>query len=113
MPEDYGKRIAFVKRHGIALWDTIGACFREGSLDMNITQEEPNDIKGLLDRYPTIKLIACNGTKSFDVFHRTIDLAEDSPVMVVKLPSSSPIPGRYTKTFLEKVDAWSIILDYI
>ena len=39
--------------------------------------------------------------------------AKISPVNVVKLPSTSPIPGRYTKTFHEKVEEWRIILRYI
>lgn len=111
--DDYMDKIALIKRHGIALWDTIGACYREGSLDTNILDEEPNDIVGLLRKHPTIKLIACNGTKSFQTFNKYVAFDQTMNIDVIKLSSSSPIPGRYTKTFVEKVEEWKQILDYL
>lgn len=110
---NYEDKISFAKQHGIALWDTIGTCYREGSLDMNIIEEKPNDILGLLERYPTIKLIACNGTKSFQTFRKNIKLDQERDIDVIKLPSSSPIPGKYTKTFAGKVEEWAEILRYL
>jgi len=111
--KNYEDKINFAKQHGIALWDTIGSCYREGSLDMNIVEEEPNDILGLLKRYPTIKLIACNGTKSFQTFRKNISLDSELGIHVIKLPSSSPIPGKYTKSFVGKVQEWKQILEYL
>ncbi|RKQ18728.1 DNA-deoxyinosine glycosylase [Oceanobacillus bengalensis] len=111
--EDYNEKIDFVKRHGIALWDSIGACYREGSLDTSILDEEPNDIIGLLRDHPTIRLIACNGTKSYTTFQKNVDLSDWDDVRVIKMPSTSPIPGRYTKSFMEKVESWSEILIYL
>ncbi|MFD1040369.1 DNA-deoxyinosine glycosylase [Virgibacillus byunsanensis] len=111
--EDYEDKITFVKRRGIALWDAIGTCSREGSLDSNIVDAEPNNIEGLLQRFPTIKLIVCNGTKSYQVFKKYFSLNELHDVNVVKLPSTSPIPGRYNKTFAGKVEEWKIILEYM
>lgn len=111
--ERYEEKIRFVKQHGIALWDTIGSCYRKGSLDQNILQEEPNDIIGLLHKYPSIRLIACNGTKSFQTFIKNINLDQKANVDLIKLPSSSPIPGKYTKSYSEKVQAWSQILEYL
>lgn len=110
---NYVDKIQFVKQHGIALWDTIGSCYREGSLDINIVKEEPNDIIGLLEKHPTIKLIACNGTKSFHTFKKNIKIDPELGIDHIKLPSTSPIPGKYTKTFAEKVDAWAEILMYL
>lgn len=109
----YEAKIQFVKQHGIALWDTIGTCYREGSLDINIIEEEPNNIIGLLEKYPMIKLIACNGTKSFQTFKKNINLDQEAKIDIIKLPSSSPIPGKYTKSFAEKVQAWKQILEYL
>jgi hypoxanthine-DNA glycosylase len=111
--DNYDSRIDFVKKHGIALWDAIGACFREGSLDSSIKHAEPNDIVGLLEKYPTIRFIGCNGTKAFTTFNKHFNIETISDVHVEKLPSTSPIPGRFTKTFDEKVESWSIILQYI
>ena len=111
--EDYQAKVSFIKREGIALWDTIGSCYREGSLDASIKDEEPNDIVDLLNEYKTIKLIACNGTKSYQTFKKNFSAENIDNVEVVKMPSTSPIPGRYTKTFVGKVEEWSKILDYL
>ncbi|SEQ38611.1 G/U mismatch-specific uracil-DNA glycosylase [Virgibacillus subterraneus] len=107
---DYEKKIAFVKRNQLALWDTIGLCYREGSLDANIVDEEPNNIIGLLNGYPSIRLIACNGGRSYETFRKNFNV---NGVDVIKLPSTSPIPGRYTKNFKGKVEEWKKILEYL
>jgi hypoxanthine-DNA glycosylase len=111
--EDYEGKISFIKEKGIALWDTIGSCYREGSLDANIKDEQPNDIIGLLKEYKTIKLIACNGTKSYQTFMKSFSVESMNKVEVVKMPSTSPIPGQYTKTFAGKVEEWGKILDFL
>lgn len=109
----YDDKIFFIKQNGIALWDTIGNCEREGSLDVNIKNEQPNDIIGLIKNKPSIRLIACNGTKSYQTFKKYIRLDDQLSIDVLKLPSTSPIPGRYNKTFPEKVDQWGKIIDYL
>jgi TDG/mug DNA glycosylase family protein len=110
--EDYEEKLTFAKRNGIALWDTIGSCLREGSLDANIKEVEPNDIRTLLLDHPGIRLIGCNGTKSYQLFRRHIHV-DDLQVKVTKLPSTSPIPGRYTKNFAGKVEAWKVIKHWL
>lgn len=110
---NYEEKIAFIKGHGIALWDTIGSCYRKGSLDMHISDEEPNDVIGLLNTYQTIRLVACNGTKSFQTFKKHVIVDENMDVDVIKLPSTSPIPGRYTKTLEGKTEDWKQILYYL
>lgn len=48
-------KVSCLKKHHIALWDTLQSCERESSLDSNIKEEEYNDIDDLLSRYPQIK----------------------------------------------------------
>lgn len=110
---DYQAKIQLVKQNHLVLWDVIGACYREGSLDGNIKEEEPNDIPGLLEKYPTIRLIACNGTKSYQTLKKNINWDILNNVDVLKLPSTSPIPGRYTKSFVGKVEEWEQITKYL
>lgn len=110
---NYEEKVSFVKQHGIALWDTIGTCYREGSLDVNIVEEEVNDIPALLQDNPSIKLIMCNGTKSYQTFMKSFPKEELGSVEIIKMPSTSPIPGKYNKTFAGKVEDWKHILDYI
>ncbi|WP_010093836.1 DNA-deoxyinosine glycosylase [Ornithinibacillus scapharcae] len=114
VPSDsYEEKISFIKEKHIALWDTIGSCYREGSLDSNIRDEEPNDIPQLLVEFPTIKLLACNGTKSYNTLKKYCKPEILKGVSVIKLPSSSPVPGRFNKSLEEKMGVWKQILQYL
>ena len=66
--EAYEDRLAFAASHGIAMWDVIASCEREGSLDANIRDEVPNDLPGLLADYPGVRGLVFNGAKSHDTF---------------------------------------------
>lgn len=104
---NYQEKIRFLHRHGIALWDTIRSCVRKGSLDASIKDAEPNDIKELVENHPDIRLIACNGTKSYEVFKKYKKTVNWEPqIQVIKLPSSSPVPGRYSKSMEGKIEIW-------
>lgn len=110
---DYQAKINLIKQNHLALWDVIGACYRKGSLDSKITDEEPNNIVGMLESYPSIRLIACNGTKSYQTLKKNVDLSNLVDVDVIRLPSTSPIPGKYNKSFDGKVEEWRQILKYL
>mgnify|MGYP003499176739 FL=1 len=60
----YSVKQELLIKHGIALWDVLSSCEREGSLDSNIMNEIPNDINGVLVQYPTIEYIIFNGGKA-------------------------------------------------
>ncbi|MFD2042862.1 DNA-deoxyinosine glycosylase [Ornithinibacillus salinisoli] len=110
---NYEDKLALIKHHHIALWDTINACYREGSLDADIIAEEPNDLDQLIKDFPSIRLIACNGTKSFQTFNKYFEKENFLNVDVIKLPSSSPVPGRYNKTLDGKIADWQQITTYL
>jgi len=108
----YHEKIAFIKNHHIALWDVIYSCLREGSLDSNIKAEVPNDILGLLKQYPHIQFIGFNGGKAYEVFKKKIGF-HTLDIKYMKLPSTSPVPGRNVKSFEEKLQDWEMIKDYV
>ncbi len=90
----YEKRIEILLNNGFALWDVIKFCKREGSLDSDITDEKPNDIKGLLKSYPKIKTVFLNGNKAYGSFKKYFPkLLEE--YKCVKCPSTSPANARY------------------
>lgn len=99
--QPYEMRLALLKHHGIALWDAVAACRREGSLDTAIEAAEPSDLSGLVARLPRLRAIGCNGALA----HRQAVLAlADPPVPLLRLPSTSPAHAGLRLS--EKVDAW-------
>lgn len=108
VPDDaYEDRLKFALEHGIALWDTIASCERKGSLDSEIREEEPNDIPGLLRRFPGIQALVCNGTQSYSVLRRFFGSApEVAERTVLRLPSTSPIPTRDYRGLEDRLAAW-------
>ena len=103
----YDLKLKTLLKNNIALWDTIKSCKREGSLDSDIQNETPNDIKGLLKNYPNIKTICLNGNKSYSAFKKYFpDLLEKYNCH--KMPSTSPANARYSLDILIK--EWSRVL---
>ncbi len=95
-PADYQERLALLLRHQIGLWDAIASCDRDGSLDSAIKNVHGNDFLALLEHYPTIRFIACNGAKAFQCFRRfNKDLLIRSSITVRTLPSTSPANAKW------------------
>lgn len=110
-PVDYAEKIALLKRSNIALWDVLAYCEREGSLDSDIKNEVPNDIAGLLQVYPQIKAVFCNGGKAGTAFKKYFaqKLPKDLPVYY--LHSTSPANARMRLEDL--AEEWQVILKYL
>lgn len=90
MDSDYKDAVKFLKEKKIALWDVFKNCEREGSLDSNIRNAELNDIQALLEEYPGIEYVFCNGGKASDQFRRMILPKILRQVPYINLPSTSP-----------------------
>jgi hypoxanthine-DNA glycosylase len=102
----YPEKLKTLLNNNIALWDTIETCSREGSLDSDIKNEMPNDIRKLLKKYPNIKAIFLNGNKSYSAFKKYFpDLFEKYSCH--KMASTSPANARYSLDKL--IEKWSVI----
>ena len=98
---NYDLKLKTLLINKIALWDTIKSCKREGSLDSDIQNERPNDIRKLLKKYPNVKTICLNGNKSYSAFKKYFsDLLEIYSCH--KMPSTSPANARYSLEMLIK-----------
>ena len=96
---DYETKLKILLNSNVALWDTIKSCKREGSLDSDIQNEKPNDIRKLLKTYPNIETICLNGNKSYIAFKKYFpDLLEKYNCH--KMPSTSPANARYSLDIL-------------
>ena len=101
----YPDRIALLKENRIALWDVVRSCERPGSADSRIRNPVPNDIPGFIRDYPSIRLVALNGSTAGRFYHR---LAEVPGLASVTLPSTSPAHAAIT--FEDKVRAWNVMV---
>jgi len=106
-PSDRAARYEMLKRHGVALWDVLAHCEREGSLDLNIKNPEPNDLRGLIARAPSLKAVFCNGTKAYELYSRFFS---DVKLPCFKLCSTSP---AMTVSARSKLEQWQAILKYL
>lgn len=105
---DYHTRLQLLKKHRIALWDVIESCERKGSKDTDIKSEIDNDIQELINSYPNITIIFCNGQKSYKNLLKVV--GKNFIIPIVVLPSTSPL---HTIKFEEKLEQWKIIKDYL
>lgn len=108
VPPEFELRKKLLIENGIALWDVLESCHREGSLDSNIKNGIPNKIRELLAAYPNIKTVVFNGKESHRLFVKTFGDSIVLPQIV--MPSTSP---ANTMKFETKLESWSIIKKYL
>ena len=89
--DEQAKR-ALLLQAGIALWDVLKACQRQGSLDSAIQNPVANDFESLFNQYPHLSAILFNGKKAQQLFQRHVVGHQAIPetVKTVCMPSTSP-----------------------
>jgi methylated-DNA-[protein]-cysteine S-methyltransferase len=107
-PSDYWERIKFLKKNGIALWDVLETCEREGASDSKIKNGTPNDFRTLLRRSPNLKSILFNGRQAEHYFKK---FACPEGMKCIGLPSTSPANARMSLD--EKISCWSVVKDFL
>lgn len=110
VPHIYSEKLQMLLDNNIALWDSIAACNREGSLDNAIENEQSNDFKAFFKKYPKIYKICFNGGKSYNCFKKyNKDLLQSKKYKFYQLPSTSPANARFS--FVSLCEAWKNVLD--
>lgn len=89
LPLTREERTDFVRRHHLALWDTLAACRIEGASDSTIRDAVPNDIAALLRQYPSIHTICCTGTTSHRFYTKLIQPTTGIPAKLLPSPSGA------------------------
>lgn len=82
----YEERLARLLAHRIGLWDVLGACRREGSLDAAIESAQANDFAPLLRQAPQLARVVFNGQAAGRFAPRFVQRGFE----VAVLPSTSP-----------------------
>jgi hypoxanthine-DNA glycosylase len=107
-PLPYEKRLATLRGAGVALWDTVGAARRRGSLDGDIRDAEANSVAGLVAELPVLRAVGFNGGKSAAIGVK--QLAAHEHLALLPLPSSSP---AFTMAFEAKLERWLALRAYL
>lgn len=107
----YEERVRRLSSHGIALWDVVASCEREGSGDAAIREAVINDIPAFFRSRPCVGLMALNGGTAGGLFHRNFRTGIRPSLNVMTLPSTSPANARFTLPKL--IERWSVILDFM
>ncbi len=95
----YEERCSHLKGVGIAVWDVLASCVREGSLDKDIKSATPNDLAAFQERHPELRAVLLNGSAAAKYFKRFV--GELAGVQVLVMPSTSPALARKGK-----IEAW-------
>jgi hypoxanthine-DNA glycosylase len=101
----YEQRLEVLKQAGIALWDVLHSCMREGSLDSDIQHEQTNDFATFFANHPHITHVYFNGSKAEQSFRKFVLKEQALPELTLhRLPSTSP--AHAGMRYEEKLDVW-------
>lgn len=104
--DEYEKRCDLVRSEGIAIWDVLRSCDREGSSDGRIRRGNFifNNISSFLSDH-SVNVIFFNGKKAALLFKQYVELTQlpFRPQLVI-LPSTSPAYATLSK--LQKLERW-------
>ena len=103
----YSERVETLRASGIALWDVLAACARDGSLDADIdmTSIRINEFAIFFDTHREITDVLLNGTKAQDCFARhVLPSLTHRKLRIHRLPSTSP--ANASIPFADKFAAW-------
>ena len=104
------EKIALCKKYHIALFDSAKSLQRESnnSSDTNLKNIEVNDFKKLLEKYPSIELIAFSGKKAEQIFNKKY---KNLSIKKVLLPSTSP--AHASMKFTKKLQRYKAIFQEV
>jgi hypoxanthine-DNA glycosylase len=99
----YEARTFALRSSGVAVWDVLRLCRREGSLDSAIEPDSmvANDFGPFLDAHPAVDRVYFNGAAAENNFMRLAGI--DRPLRYRRLPSTSP---AQTMRYEDKLAAW-------
>jgi hypoxanthine-DNA glycosylase len=108
----YEDRKRILCQRGVAVWDVLRECHREGSLDtaIRVESESPNDFASFFHEHPHIRAVFFNGNKAETAFrrHAQAQVAElVAGVEFIRLPSTSP--AHAGRSFSQKLAVWRAV----
>lgn len=108
----YAQRTRRLKRAGVAMWDVMACCEREGSLDSSIDDASivPNDFRAFFANHARVRHVFFNGVKARDCFWRTVLPGLGvCGLRFARLPSTSS--AHASLSLAGKLQAWRALVD--
>jgi hypoxanthine-DNA glycosylase len=102
----YVERLARLKAHRVAIWDTIVACERAGSLDASIRNAERGEVRRVHRAAPGLVAVCFNGQTA----GRAKPVWAEAGYQTMVMPSTSP---AYTLPIERKLSAWRALRAYL
>lgn len=104
----YAARARALKSNGIALWDVLESCAREGSLDSAIDDASvgANDFASFFRAHPRIAHVYFNGAKAEACYRKHVLPAlgdAPAPPSYRRLPSTSPANASMSRAHRQRV----------
>ena len=108
----YRERTSRLLEQGVAIWDVIAECAREGSGDDRIEQEVANPLVDLLAEHERIGHVVFNGGTAYATARAlSPDVFSLPNIHCERLPSTSPRNARMR--LADKAEAWSRIKKWL
>ncbi len=110
----YAARLQKLTDAGLALWDVLQSCEREGSLDGDIDPGSiiPNDFVTFFALHPRIERVFFNGAMAESSFRRHVlkqlPAARANALTFTRLPSTSPANAAFS--YARRLEAWRQIV---
>jgi hypoxanthine-DNA glycosylase len=99
----YDERLPRLLAHGFGLWDVLGACEREGSLDSAIRKPAANDFARLRELCPLLETVGFNGQSA----GKFAPQFAEAGYRTLVLPSTSP--AHASLTLAQKLEQWRML----
>jgi len=108
----YAQRTEAMTAKGVALWDVMKHCRRDGSLDASIESSSivTNDFAAFFMQHPCIQRIFFHGGKAEQEYLRRVRPALPvvmQQISTQRLPSTSPANARLS--FEQKLQQWAVL----
>ncbi|HIL39525.1 MAG TPA: DNA-deoxyinosine glycosylase [Methylococcales bacterium] len=106
----YQQKVALLLAAGVAVWDVLQSCQREGSLDSSIKSQSitVNNFGCFFKAYPLIQAVFFNGRAAEQIFQHRVLPQIANGLDYYRLPSTSP--AYAAMSLVEKKRQWQQIL---
>jgi len=102
LTHDYSSKVALLKEQGIALWDVLAWCEREGSLDSKIKNEVANDFDSFYKKHPGIAHVFFSSKNAAAYYDKYVGRKAGLTYTVLPSPSGA----NASMAFDQKLQLW-------